>query len=99
MLECTWAEFKLMSKEFREAAPSLNADELDNAWACLGLGYFNMTEKMWRYSAALLLKMEMKNYLQRERELLSDNAMDDGTLPASTAFAVKQPNLAPLNGN
>lgn len=43
-LDCTFEQFKRMAKEFREAASSLNLEELDNAWKCLGLGYLNMTK-------------------------------------------------------
>lgn len=68
-LSCTWDEFKRMAKEFREAAPTMNIDELDNAWKCLGLGYLNMSEPVWQHSAAIVLKMEERTYLQRENEL------------------------------
>ena len=33
-IECSFEEFKRMAKEFRDAAPTLNLDELDNAWKC-----------------------------------------------------------------
>ena len=68
-ISCTWEEFKHMAKEFREAAPTLNLDELDNAWKCLGLGYLGMSEEMWQTSAAILLQIEMRTYLQRETDL------------------------------
>lgn len=60
-----------MAKEFHEAAPTLDLDGLDNAWKCLGLGYLGMSEPMWQHSAAMLLQMEMRTYMRRERELLS----------------------------
>lgn len=65
-----WEEFKQMAKEFRLSAPTLDIDELDNAWKCLGLAYLGMTEDMWRNSAAIVLKMEMETFLTREEELL-----------------------------
>jgi len=68
-LSCTWEEFKRMAKEFREAAPTMNIDELDNAWKCLGLGYLNMSEPMWLRSAQIVLQMETRTYLQREHQL------------------------------
>lgn len=68
-----WEEFKQMAKEFRLAAPTLDIDELDNAWKCLGLAYLGMTEDMWRNSAAIVLKMEMETFLTREEELLYQN--------------------------
>jgi len=69
-LSCTWEEFKQMAKQFRLAAPTLNLDELDNAWKCLGLGYLNMSEPMWQSSAAIVLNMESRTYLECERKLL-----------------------------
>lgn len=70
-IECTYEEFKRMAKEFHEAAPSLKIDELDNAWKCLGLGYIGMNEPMWQHSAATLLKMESRLYMEREETLLA----------------------------
>lgn len=70
-LACTFDQFKRMAREFHEAAPTLGIDELDNAWKCLGLGYLNMTEQMWRHSAAILLKMEMRTYVERASQLTS----------------------------
>lgn len=69
-LNCTWEEFKQMAKEFRMSAPTLNLDELDNAWKCLGLAYLGMTEDMWRHSASIVLQMEMETFMDREQELL-----------------------------
>jgi hypothetical protein len=68
-LACTWEQFKRMAKEFREAAPTLNLEQLDNAWKCLGLGYLNMTEPMWARSAEIVLNMESRRYMARELEL------------------------------
>ena len=70
-LECTFEQFKRMAREFHEAAPTLNLEQLDNAWKCLGLSYLNMSEQMWQSSAAILLKMEMRTYIKREADLLS----------------------------
>lgn len=66
---CSWQEFKQMAKEFNEAAPTLNLEELDNAWKCLGLGYLGMYEQMWQSSAAMLLNMMCRVYTTREIEL------------------------------
>jgi len=63
-IDCTWEEFKRMAKEFHDAAPHLSPDELDNAWACLGLGYLGMNEPGWQHSAATLLKMEARTYIE-----------------------------------
>ena len=71
-VECTWQEFKNMAKEFREAVPTLDIDQLDNAWKCLGLAYLGLSEPMWQSSAAMLLNMEAKTYMRREHELTSD---------------------------
>lgn len=62
-----------MAKEFRDSAPSLNLEELDNAWKCLGLGYFGMSEEMWRTSAAIVLNIESRTYMAREMELLGES--------------------------
>jgi hypothetical protein len=69
-LSCTFEEFKQRSKEFIEAAPSLNLEELDNAWKCLGLSYLNMSEPMWLNSAAIVLNMCSRVFLEREAELM-----------------------------
>ena len=68
-LECSWEEFKHRAKEFNNMAPVLNFDELDNAFKALGLSYLNMSEDMWRHSAAIVLKMATKTYVEREVEL------------------------------
>lgn len=67
--ECSWEEFKLRAKEFYKAAPTLDYDELDNAFKALGLSYLGMYEDMWRNSAAIVLKMATKVYVEREAEL------------------------------
>lgn len=68
-IPCTFQEFKTMSREFNKAAPTLNADELENAWKCLGLAYLGMTEDMWQSSAAVVLRMECRTYVKRAQEL------------------------------
>lgn len=64
--ECNWEEFKRLAKEFHDAAPSMNLDELTNAWKCLGLHYLGMYEDMWMSSAAILLKMEGRLFMELE---------------------------------
>ena len=68
-IECSWAEFKRMAREFHDEAPSLDAEGLDNAWKCLGLGYLGMNEPQWQHSAATLLRIESQVYAKREMEL------------------------------
>lgn len=68
-LDCTWEEFKHRAKEFHDMAPTLNFDELDNSFKALGLSYLGMREAMWQHSAAIVLKMATKTYIQREVEL------------------------------
>ncbi len=68
-ISCTWNEFKRMAKEFQDASPTLNIEELDNAWKCLGLAYLGLTEPMWQNSAAILLNLQSRAYLRREAEL------------------------------
>lgn len=67
--DCSWEEFKHRTKQFTDMAPTLNYDELDNAFKALGLSYLGMRESMWQHSAAIVLKMATKTYLQREVEL------------------------------
>lgn len=68
-IDCTFEQFKRMAKEFHDSAPTLNEEQLDSAWKCLGLGYFGMNEPMWQHSAATLLKMETRTYVKRLEEL------------------------------
>ena len=68
-IDCTFEEFKRLAKEFRENAPGMNLDELNNAWACLGLAYIGMDEEMWEYSAASVMRMEATTFMEREAEL------------------------------
>ena len=74
LLGCSWEDYKRMALEFHTAAPSLNLEELDSAFKCLQLGYFNLNEsdlKMWKRSAVIVLEMAMEDFLNREQELLS----------------------------
>lgn len=77
-LACTFDQFKRMAKDFHEAAATLEIDELDNAWKCLGLGYLNMSEPMWQHSASIVLSIEMRTYLKREAELMEEAAHNIG---------------------
>jgi hypothetical protein len=68
-LECTFEEFKRAYKEFDTALPTMNRDELDNSFKCLGLMYLNLTEEMWRSSAAIVWKWASDKYRDRDFEL------------------------------
>lgn len=68
-LECSWEEFKRASKEFYDAVPTLNSDELDNAFKALGLMYVGMTDNKWEHSAAILFDMMSRACIKREMEL------------------------------
>lgn len=72
--DCTFEEFKQRAREFHDAASSLNYDELDNAYKALGLSYIGMKEEMWQHSAAIVLKMMLKVYVERQLEL--DNELE-----------------------
>ena len=73
-LVCSWEEFKHRAKEFHLSAPTLDYDGLDNAFKALGLSYLGMREDMWRHSAAVVLKMATKTYVEREVELENEQA-------------------------
>lgn len=68
-LECSWDEFKLCVKEFIDAAPTLNFDELDNAFKAVGLSYLGMREDMQQHSASIALKIATETYVDQEVEL------------------------------
>lgn len=70
-VNCTFDQFKRIARDFCNAAPTLELDQLENAWKCLGLAYLGMHEEMWQTSAAIVLKMETETYLLREAELLN----------------------------
>lgn len=69
-IKCTFEEFKQYAKEFHDNIHSMNLDELDNAWKCLGLAYIGMHEEMWTNSAAIVIRMAGLEFLKREKELL-----------------------------
>lgn len=71
-ISCNWEEFKQYAKEFHDAVGGMNLDELDNAWKCLGLAYLGMHEEMWNNSAAVVLSMACREFLQREEELIKE---------------------------
>ena len=70
-LACSWQEFKQRTMEFHLAAPTLNQDELDNAFKALSLSYLGMREDMWQNSAAIALKFAARTLILRELELES----------------------------
>jgi len=75
-----WHEFKMMAKQFFDAAPSLNLDELDNAHKCLGLAYMsfdfpnttigNMQREV---EAPIIMKLAMDAHLKRLIELEAEH--------------------------
>jgi len=98
-IECTFEGLKQIAKEFREAAPSMNLDELENAWKCFGLAYLGMNEPMWETSARILFRMESKTYLNREMELMTAPVREvplltEDEIKAAVADAVKQGSLS-----
>lgn len=66
---CNWVEFKLRAKQFFDAAPTLDVDQLDNMFKALSLSYLNMEEDMWRSSAASVMHMASKTLMHRTEEL------------------------------
>lgn len=68
-LECTFEEFKKRYKEFTDALSTMNEEELDNSFKCLGLSYLNMNEEMWKSSAAIVMKWATAKYTERDFEL------------------------------
>jgi len=61
--DCSWEEFKLRAKEFNDMAPKLDQNELDSAFKALGLSYFGMREEKWLNSAAMVMQMANKTYV------------------------------------
>lgn len=41
-IECTNLEFRKMTKEFIDALPSLNKEELESGWHCIGVAYLGV---------------------------------------------------------
>lgn len=74
--QTSWEDFKRMAKEFCDAAPTLNLEELDNAWKCLAIGYLNMNESMWEESAKVVLQMSFLVFNERESELCKQSALE-----------------------
>lgn len=62
---CTWEEFKQYAKQFNDAAATLDEEQLENAFKCLGLAYLGMSEPMWEHSAAAVLNIASRTYNQR----------------------------------
>jgi hypothetical protein len=67
--DCSWEEFKHRAKEFHDAVPTLDYDGLENGYKALGMSYLGMKEDMWQHSAAIVLKMMMKEMIERQIEL------------------------------
>lgn len=67
--DCSWEEFKQRAKEFHDAVPTLDYDGLENGYKALGMSYLGMKEDMWQHSAAIVLKMMMKEMIERQIEL------------------------------
>lgn len=70
--ECNYEEFKRRVKQFHDAAPTLNYDELDNMFRALTSSYLHMNEDMWQNSASIALTIASKTYRKREQELNRD---------------------------
>jgi hypothetical protein len=70
-LACTFDQFKRMSKEFFDALPTLNLEEMDNAFKCLSLAYLSMVEDRpgEQVQAAIVLKIATRHFIQREAQL------------------------------
>jgi len=72
LLGCNWQEYKKMAVEFHQMAPDLDYDELDNAFKCLTLAYFNLKcDPMWKGSSVIVMEMATKDFMQREMELMA----------------------------
>jgi len=69
MFDCSWEEFKQRAKEFHDAVPTLDYDGLENGYKALGMSYLGMKEDMWQHSASIVLKMMMKEMIERQIEL------------------------------
>lgn len=67
--DCSWEEFKQRAKEFHDAVPTLDYDGLENGYKALGMSYLGMKEDMWQHSASIVLKMMMKEMIERQIEL------------------------------
>lgn len=69
--DCTIEEFKQRTAEFLKAAPTCDADSLDNGWKALGLSYLNLIESSPADLpiAASYLKYAGIRYFNRDFEL------------------------------
>lgn len=76
-INCTFEEFKRFSKEFHDNAPSMNQEELDNAFKALGLCYLGMFETEWQNSAMAVLKLSASTYFNRASELAIGDVLED----------------------
>ena len=68
-LECDWNEYKQRTVEFLQTAPELDSAELSNAFKCLTLSYINLTELMWKQSAAVIMEIATHSFVTRESTL------------------------------
>lgn len=68
-LNCTWQEYKQRAVEFFQSAPDLDSNELNNAFKCLTLSYINLTEPAWKQSAAVVMELATKSFIERESTL------------------------------
>lgn len=73
----TFEDFKKVARDFHEAVPTMNEEELDNAWKAVGLAYLGMHEEQWNVSAAILLDMEGREYWKRVHELAQARGNDE----------------------
>lgn len=65
-----YIEFNKAAKELREALKTLNSDELENAWKCLGILYLQLdVDEVFRMLAAQRLKYIGNEVIQRQVEL------------------------------
>lgn len=76
-INCTFEEFKRFSKEFHDNAPSMNQEELDNAFKALGLCYLGMFETEWKNSAVAVLRLSSSTYFNRSCELAIGDVLED----------------------
>jgi hypothetical protein len=68
---CTIEDFKRGAKEFLEALPTLNADELENGLKCFNLLYLtcDLSEKVNEIVAVGLVRFVHKRVFDREFDL------------------------------
>jgi hypothetical protein len=68
---CTIEEFKRGAKEFLEALPTLNSDELENGLKCFNILYLNcdLSDPINEILAVGLVRFVHKRALDREFEL------------------------------